>query len=248
MLIVSNFHDYYDAVLKQGIDKTIIYYRDIKVVKKKQTLEAITLFDQIPNRGLRGIDVKPFLIGYAGKVRLVYDLSLKEFSTKQIFAVDNTDIQSFLIENKCNKALDEFNDNSKQRRSSRRGEVSYNNTFNFETLDKAFNLDYTIFSDIFTENKVPLFKMKIPNGYNFNQKEYKIELNPCLKDIQFYKAVDPFTMFQEIQMYISGVIGVERMIPVTISDVSMRDKKGFDNLSFKTLSPGKKYNRRNKNG
>jgi hypothetical protein len=245
MLIISDFRDYYDAVLKQGIDKTIIYYRDTKELAKKQTPESVKVFDQIPDRDLRGIEVKPFLIGYAGKVRLVYDLSVREFSAKQIFAFDNADIQHFLIEHKCNKALDEFNDNGKSRRY-RYGSRCYNNSFNFETLDKAFNLDYTTFSNIFIENKVPLFKIKIPNTYNWKEKNYDIELNPCLKEVQFYKAVDPFTMFQEIQMYISGVIGVERMMPVTISDVSMRDKKGFDNLSFKTLSPGKKYNRRNR--
>lgn len=246
MLIISEFRDYYDAVLKEGIDKTIVYYREQKTIKRKQTTESVNIFDQIPHRELRGIDVKSFIIGYAGKFRLVYYLSLREsFINKQTFVYTTKEIQNFLLENKCIKALAEFNDNTKSRRY-RYGSRCYNNSFNFETLDKAFNLDYSIFSDIFTEFKVPLVKIYIPNTYNWMQKEYEIELNPCLKDIQFYKAVDLFTMFQEIQMYISGVIGVDRMIPVTISDVSMRDKKGFDNLSFKTLSPGKKYNRRNR--
>jgi hypothetical protein len=246
MLIISpTFRDYYDAVLKEGIDKTIIYYRYSKEIVKKQTLETVNLFDQIPFRGLWGVEVKPFLIGYAGKVRLVYNLSLSMFPAKQIFAFNNTDIRHFLIDHKCTKALDEFNDTGKSRRY-RYGSRCYNNSFNLETTDKAFNLDFKYFSDIFIENKVPLFKIKIPNTCNWKMKNYDIELNPCLKEVQFYKAVDPFTMFQEIQMYISGVIGVDRMIPVTISDVSMRNKKGFDNLSFKTRSPGKKYNRRNK--
>ena len=61
----------------------------------------------------------------------------------------------------------------------------------------------------------------------------KAYTNPVLKDFQFFRAVSTYQAFQEISMYISGVIGVGEKNTVTISDKDMRDAKGFDDWSFK---------------
>jgi len=54
-----------------------------------------------------------------------------------------------------------------------------------------------------------------------------------LKQYAFARMADPFTAFQEIQMYISGVLGTNENDMVQISDTDMRDAKGHDNMSFK---------------
>ena len=59
------------------------------------------------------------------------------------------------------------------------------------------------------------------------------EINARLNIFQFQKIKDPMTAFQEIQMFISGVLGTPEKETIQISDNDMRDKKGFDKWSFR---------------
>ena len=64
--------------------------------------------------------------------------------------------------------------------------------------------------------------------------------NAQLKDFQFAKMKDPFTAFQDIYMYISGVLGVDAKPMVQISDKDLAHKRGHGGkYSFKK-PPGTK--------
>lgn len=52
--------------------------------------------------------------------------------------------------------------------------------------------------------------------------------NPRLYEVEFQKAVDPYTAFMELDMFISGVLGKTGGEMVTISDKDKIDKHGFD--------------------
>jgi len=80
----------------------------------------------------------------------------------------------------------------------------------------------------FVEYNCPVFVIR---SYNYQDSELLI--NPKLQDYHFQAMKDPFTLHQEIAGYISGVLGTKEHEIVQISDVSMRDKKGFDKWSFK---------------
>ena len=89
-------------------------------------------------------------------------------------------------------------------------------------LDKYFNQDYTRYHDLFQEHKTPIF---LVTNVRTNPRDYDpLTLNPCLQDINFFKLVDPFTAFQEISMYLGGVLGTGEPEMITISDEDMRDK------------------------
>lgn len=45
--------------------------------------------------------------------------------------------------------------------------------------------------------------------------------------------MDPFTAFQEISMFLGGVLKRTEVDTVDIGDEAMRDEKGFDEWSFK---------------
>lgn len=64
-----------------------------------------------------------------------------------------------------------------------------------------------------------------------------------LTEIQFQKQMDPWTAFQSIHQYISGVIGSPTRETVEVSDQDMRDAKGFDGWSFKNRGTAKKRKR-----
>jgi hypothetical protein len=98
-------------------------------------------------------------------------------------------------------------------------------------LSNPYEEDHTIFHQF----KVPCFL------YNFG----RLITNPCLKDLQFYKVKDAYQTYQELDMYIGGVLANTQVIP-PMGDLTLINARGFDaKTSFRMTSPGKKYNRRN---
>lgn len=89
--------------------------------------------------------------------------------------------------------------------------------------DAFFDLDYTRYGNIFREYNVPIFILG----------NKQLILNPCLKDIDFMRIKDPYTCFQEIFMYKSGVLGNPEKDIIEISDKDKIKQHGFDNKSFK---------------
>jgi hypothetical protein len=70
------------------------------------------------------------------------------------------------------------------------------------------------------------------SGYSSAGDEWFI--NPdCLKDVGFPKLMDPYTLFQELDMWISGVLGLEGRPMVEVSNDTKIHKHGFDRFSFR---------------
>ncbi|MFX4300344.1 hypothetical protein [Pseudosulfitobacter pseudonitzschiae] len=61
----------------------------------------------------------------------------------------------------------------------------------------------------------------------------------CLKDIDFYKALDPFTTHMEIQSWISGVLPQSKPV-IDLSDIYKIQKAGFDTRTSFRKAPQKK--------
>lgn len=66
-------------------------------------------------------------------------------------------------------------------------------------------------------------------------------INANLKEIGFQKIVDPFTAFQEISMFLGGVLGQNLDPPATMTDKEKIVSHGLDPVyGFRTPSPGNK--------
>lgn len=63
--------------------------------------------------------------------------------------------------------------------------------------------------------------------------------NPCLKNFQFQKVLDPVTAFQTLEQYLYGVLGGTEKEVINISDKDRIQQHGFDKHSFRKL-PTKK--------
>lgn len=66
-----------------------------------------------------------------------------------------------------------------------------------------------------------------------------------LRSIEFYKAVNAFEAYQEIDMYLSGVLGQANKDTVNISDKDRVAQHGYDEWSFRKM-PGEKKKRSKK--
>ena len=109
--------------------------------------------------------------------------------------------------------------------------ISYRNIIDRQYMMKVFeyyeNRDNRNLIDLHHETGVPVIMYE-----NINNNK-TIVYNPVLKEIAFYKAVDPFQAFQEISMFISGVLGGNSPKMVELSDEMRIAKHGFDDKSFR---------------
>jgi len=62
----------------------------------------------------------------------------------------------------------------------------------------------------------------------FEPSHPRLILNPCLKEIQFFKVFDPYAAYQELAMFVSGVMGGQAPPMVPVSDEIRLEKHGFD--------------------
>lgn len=220
MKIISKYKDYYDSIAQQkGIDGTIIFERH----ETKHTYEINPrrrvrfMWDshvRFPSFGSK-YKVKDqswdfFMVGFCGKIyiaakhtTLVKEDAYYTSTPKAVidYAYGMDEIKS-AIENHMGQDY-----------WRRKGTKSLDA---FVELTKRKDI-----SEFFHEYKTPQFVLTDANKDN-------LVINACLKDVQFFKAMDPFMAFQEIEMYISGVLGVNTRETVTVSDKDKIIGRGFD--------------------
>jgi hypothetical protein len=77
-----------------------------------------------------------------------------------------------------------------------------------------------------------LIQNKITNFVLF---ENAITINDNLSDYQLYKALDPYSAFQELDMWLSGILSYPQNIMIEVEDSSKIKKHGFDHkYGFRT--------------
>ena len=88
---------------------------------------------------------------------------------------------------------------------------------------------------IFVDKKTPIFIYgDYLDGKYEAGKVKELIINPRLKDWGFQSVKDPVTAFQDIYLFISGVLGAPEKPMVKISDKEMAKKKGHDSpFSFR---------------
>ena len=74
-----------------------------------------------------------------------------------------------------------------------------------------------------------------------------VEINPRLADYRFESFIDPYTAYQEIDMWISGILAFPPNFMVTVSDETLVKKHGFDEqYGFRTRPDMKKKRKASK--
>lgn len=216
MLIVSKFHDYYDSASSYGIDKTCVYKRKSVTIKIKKYANA-------PSRCASKkfeYEIIFYVIGFCGRVfplvetKKYLDKSLME--SDFIYAADEV-IRYFERENVSDKP--------------RYGGLRYIKT----EIKRHFEQDWSSLEGIFVEERTPVFVFAHDFGDHCN-----LQLNPELRRFMFFRVKDAHSAFQDIFMYISGVLGAPPKPMVQIADKYKQAAHGHDGeYSFKK-PPGKK--------
>lgn len=225
MLIISKFRDYYDASVGYGVDKTIIYERETRVVKSKEFFLDDYIAGENYYRGfdwVRGSKIALHewkIIGFCGKTYVLLIEKTKEtagdpaFETIEYFYGD--EILERVFRNKKDK-------------------WRYKETRDF--INKWHNKE---FFDFFLTNKAPIFSVQ-PLG-RYLKTDLEVQLNHSLEEFKFFRIFDSFSAFQEIQMFISGVLGISSPKTLEIDNKERIKQAGFDlKWSFRNPDPPKR--------
>lgn len=246
MLIISDFHDYYDGIMKQGVDKNIVYNRKLKEIELTSDKDLKYPFNStIDYTSYRHhyklpsyLNISMFNIIFCGRIYPGIRFSFGVGEYNNIYCYNTREVINLIKNNN----------------------IDIRNVFNRLNFNRVYRY--------FKRDKDPLNDLKKECDYYFREfgsNKYMSDLindriivclferrdlkcyhviNPKLMDYQFYRIFDSYSAFQELSMYIGGVLPKETREPMEISDRDMMAKKGFDERSFKMDSPGKKRKRR----
>lgn len=232
MRIISKFHDYYDAALGYGVDNSCVYIRKTEELKGKYNVN-----DQDPRRililqaiedafqKLNGRLPERFryvAVGFCGKIYigLAYDCMddnskmpaenprdwRKTYPTNFAWALDDIDAT--------------WHDKPLRERSYFGG--YYANDLRDWFKRNENNLVHECV-DLFAENHIVCF------GYDRND----VFIDPRLTDYKFQRRLDAFTTFQEINMFVAGVLAQTDNVPDLTTDADRIVAKGFNERSFR---------------
>lgn len=242
MRIFSKFHDYYDKVLMHGIDPTIVYSRKTESYKwevieqqiKKYVPFILEKFDELyltPHWADSDIKIENIIaILFCGKVYLCIELVTGQKSY--------TDVTDFFFNA---NSIEKLYQKKKVKIPEEKKGIRYRGSLTNKSLKRFFNFYPTEIRkdvvDLHFELDSPIILIKKEQYQGFGAE--LVTINPCLKDLKFYKCVDAFTAFQELSMFISGVMGGKVPKMVEISDQDRIAKHGFNQWSFRK-EPSKK--------
>ena len=251
MLIIKKYYDYYDTAMGiDGIDKTCVYSRIPKLVPANKMFEGEKVnWSRGPyyydaeryrfNRPPKGEPylIMPFVIGFCGKTYVGYLFRWEKPFQPMLGSTEYTQEIVYDIE-----------DFFKYKQFNKRGKFSSG-----KQDEDIVTKYYTKFHNkphqkLFVEHHTPIFVMDFGTNLMNLDVEYKepgyywnrpfLMINPILKDYQFYQIMNAAQTFQEIQMYLQGVLGNKEKEIVEISEKDKLLQHGFDpKWSFRNPCP-----------
>ncbi len=237
MKIVSDFHDYYDVVQASGQDQSLVYLRTRKEVELNRGNYPFPLFEGTARYEFRprGVPLVQFVVGFCGKVYPILHLSCQRRSDpKPIteFCYTLSDVDNFVESNFKRVQVETYRSKPRRWRFAGNQWPSNQRRERFQEFFDAFAANRSTFARIFLENTCPIFVASSWWSDGKRNREYKIVYNECLKELDFFKVIDTYTAFQELQMFMGGMARPNKPIP-QIPDKDMVSIKGFDEWSFR---------------
>jgi len=240
MYIIAKNKDYYDGVVGSvGMDKTIVYERQTVEIENNKSMPDFIQVKQHSwdnknpyrnlcradinrdnNRGYHGVD--GFIVGFCGKLYFGWKFYYKEEEFNTEFGRLEEVIKEDIIYGY---------ENAKQHLKHSYWRSNLDDDARFvETYNPA---------EVFRRYNAPVFLYD--SYWDRVRRSDVFYVNPVLKDWKFYKVVDAFTAFTELQMYISGVLGTGEKQIIEVEDKYKIGQHGFNKWSFRREPTKKKH-------
>jgi hypothetical protein len=220
MRIISKFRDFYDGVMKTGMDREVVYVRETVEVPLKESfgIDFSTKYEGSYYK------IETFYFGYCGEIRRVMVVSTWYpdcEKTRDVF-FQYEEFKEFMLNN---------NIGSKYDFGERRWWPS--------KYQKFMDLDTSKMKELFHTHQTPLFFLNHVHSYRSPDKTI-LTMGPSLQGINFQKIKDAYTTYQDIFQFVAGTLNKPESKMVKISDKDKIAKHGFDKWSFRQKGPKKK--------
>jgi len=219
MRIISNYKDYYDSL--QDYSDSTVWERNYQFIQEKdpaliKVWNKLDLFNYRKSKRENNeyIHTIPIILGYCGNY---YKFWINEINSDYSLILESN---VFYPSDKNSYSLiDVTSENSK---------ASYFISSSFFTVD----ISYLLHENLFIKYNSPILII-CPYITNKSRDYFSIVVNPSLKKLGYHKKKDIQQVYQELDMYISGVLTNKEDRP----QLDEKHRKGarFDKYSFRRL-------------
>lgn len=268
MRIISTFTDYYDSVQGLGIDKSCVFKREesqkhvagltpvIQFMIKQIYSARFHVSEKLDWNNKNMMTLRRFVIGYCGTLIRVY--KFKHYRESEIIE------EKFIYH--PDKAFEYFKKyQSLYSTYSNLAKTYYKKEMmkcksTPQSIEIATRPISTELGDFFQDLQAPLFVYPAGDcpSYNYENtprrggyrpmEQIEIFRNPKLKDMEFFACKDPFTCYQNIYQYLSGVLTQRDDIETPMTEKDKVNQHGFDQkYGFRTRPGSKKKRKKKKN-
>jgi hypothetical protein len=236
MRIVSHFRDYYDGVQRMGADRSLVYVRNRKVVADRNVpaLTGDIKFERFHDEWSR-VRIESVTIGFCGRFHLLFGV-----------VGDGSSRYHCALQGAVDDVVALADTKGKQRKLREWLEQYVRSRFLYGGLA---DLRVALWQEAhagrndepFVRLQAPIFVARRDGGCS-----HSVTINDRLGQFGFQRKLDPYSAYQEIAMYLAGPLANQQDPPQDIDDETLASMKGFNEMSFRTDSPGKKRKRRAK--
>lgn len=228
MRIISDFHDYYDVCQSHGQDQTLMYRRDGRTEEI-----AVYTFPMVRDRWWSWDKLRPesIVVGFCGKIYPIVripDFVSPDYKEHYCLSADEVAQAVAMLLHK--KQYAEYMEPLPRRRQWRK--PAANTRVRVEEFFEKVAEQQDKHTKLFEKWEAPIFLADAHKVKVTGLRHIPIEINPCLRSVEFYRVIDPYTAYQELAMYLGKQAQPEKPIP-DVPDKVMVGAKGFDKWSFR---------------
>lgn len=222
MRIISKFHDYYDCIQKQAMDRSVLFLRDQKKfhVESKEDKEIVKcvprdLIGECASwqDARNGYSCTLFLLGFCGDLfpGVKFSISPKRFYEphSNVFLWTAYRPEEYMTafesygEKSCIWNYHRFYSHSEGlRKEIDEWLTTCTLSTHFWWKKKFERTNLPEIQGWFQKYKIPMFMVNIP--------DYYVVFNPCLKDVRFFSVMSPEQAFQKIQQFLTNDLADQR--------------------------------------
>lgn len=241
MKIISKIKDYYDSALGFGIEKDRLFFREQKdvlfssfsdkekslekcfeyLIKRNSRYNYYYLKDISKHLNIKIVNINEYLLFFCGKcyplLRIEIEKNSKLFN-KYFYNLDSFELflkESVIEKEKFNKFWLKNNKNSIE--------------LTKEKFKSFFNIKIKESDEVFHYFNACYFLLSYNNSiFGKNIQNYKVNIYPELKSIDFQKIKNPYECLQEISQFLYGVLTSKENNIVEVEDKYKIEGHGFD--------------------
>lgn len=216
MRIVSSFHDYYDRALAHGHDERLVFVRESQRLSSMSPAfrNFSSAVDKLPGTAQRragdtSVSLEPFWVTVGEKAYPGVALNMQQKGAPAVtrMAYSAQDLTQYL------EGLGLRADDKAAGTFDRIGRI----------VDFPGRQPLAMPPELTVQKRAALMLLRSTS----------VVLNPSLRSLEFYRRMSAQEVFQELEMYLGGVLAPENRPMVAIEDKYRIAQHGFDKHSFR---------------